>query len=171
MKPQNSAERTKAFIRFLILYIATTALIITAVFFGIYVPFKQNKQLQDQLNVVQKEKDFDRQFFTLMQDTKSLLDTVNSAGSSIDVIEGRIAQKIQEMDAILSKDSISGKRIYSQVVQYFTDAKNDKKTLRSSDKQKIIADCEQLNAELKRKLEENKTQYDKLYYQYLSLQK
>src|SRR5687768_18381818 len=130
----NSAERRRAFLRFLLFYIITTALIVGAAFFGIYVPFKQNQQLQDQLNVVQREKEFDKQFFTLMQETKSLLDTVNSAGPSIDVIEGRIAQKIQEMDAILNKDSISGKRIYSQVVQYFTDAKNDKKTLRSTDK-------------------------------------
>lgn len=132
MKPKNSPERNKAFLRFVIFYGVTTVLIITAIFFGLQVPFKQNKQLQSQLDQIYKERDFDREFFNVMRETKKLLDTIDRAGTGTDLVEGRITQNIQKMDAMLSQDSISKKRIYGLMVQTFTDATNDKKTIRAA---------------------------------------
>ena len=162
MKPKNSAERSKVFTRFIIFYIISIAIILVAVYFGVRVPVRQNKQLQAQLDVAQQESDFDRRFFGLMSETKHLLDTVNMSGPQTDVVEGRITQKIQEMDAMINQDSIRGKRIYSQVVQYFTDAKNDKKMIRAGDKQKVVEDFEKSKAELVNQLTENQNKYNTL---------
>ncbi len=157
MKPQNSPERNKAFGRFIIFYIITTVLIVLAVFFGLQVPFKQNKQLQSQIEVLQGEKDFGNRFSSLLAQTKSLLDTVNSSGARIDLVEGQIAQKIQEMDAMLAKDTTANKALYQQILQTLTDIKNDKKTIRSEDKNQLLTVCEQE----KISLEKLKGEYEK----------
>ncbi|MFD2919150.1 type VI secretion system TssO [Terrimonas rubra] len=157
MKPQNSQERNKAFGRFIIFYVLTTVLIILAVYFGLQVPFKQNKQLQAQIEVLQGEKDFSQRFSSLLAQTKSLLDTVNSSGARIDLVEGQIAQKIQEMDAMLAKDSTANKALYQQILQTLTDIKNDKKTIRSEDKNQLLTVCEQE----KISLEKLKGEYEK----------
>ena len=171
MKPKNSPERRKAFIRFVIFYIISTALIITAVFFGLQVPFKENKQLQSQLETVYKERDFDRKFFELMSETRKMLDTVNSAGTKTEFVEGRIDRKIQEMDAILNKDSISGKKIYSELVLIFNEAKNDKKLIRlASDKDATVKLLDEQIKQLKQNLEGWRTEYDKQQIQLMQLQ-
>jgi hypothetical protein len=162
MKPQNSAERSKVFARFIIFYVISIAVLVVAVYFGIRVPLKQNKQLQAQLDVAQQESDFDRRFFNLMRETKRLLDTVNISGPQADMIEGRISQKIQEMDAMINKDSIQGKRIYSQVALLLNDAKNDKKMIRSGDKQKVVEDFEKSKSEMMALLNDNKSKYQSL---------
>ena len=42
MKPQNAKERNIAFIKYILLFIVTTGLIILAVFFGYRLPIKEN---------------------------------------------------------------------------------------------------------------------------------
>ncbi|MBC7829328.1 MAG: hypothetical protein H7122_16385 [Chitinophagaceae bacterium] len=171
MKPKNSPERKKAFIRFVIFYLISTALIITAIFFGLQVPFKENKQLQSQLDVVYKERDFDRKLFNLMSETRKMLDTVNSAGTKTEVVEGRINQNILQMDAMLNKDSIAGKKIYSELVLIFNDAKNDKKLIRAaSDKDATVKIKDQEIKELKQNLEGWRAAYDKQQIQLMQLQ-
>ena len=81
MTPQNAAERSKYLTRFILFYIISVLAIVSAVFFGLRVPFKQNKQLNAQLKLAQQESDFDRNFYRLMQEAKQLL-AVSSQASA-----------------------------------------------------------------------------------------
>ncbi len=167
MKPQNAAERGRAFTRFILFYVITTALIVGAVYFGVQVPFRQNAQLQAQLDVVQQEKDFNLRFADLMRRTKALIDTVNNAGPNIEVIDKKIADNIVELEKMLSHDSVSNKQLYDQVLQSLTDAKNDKKTIRASDKSEAVAEYERTKIDLEKKLADYENRYRDLntYYQ------
>jgi hypothetical protein len=167
MKPQNNAERKKAFIRFLLLYFVTTTVVVLALFFGLQVPFRENDQLQGQLNAVQKERDFNTRFTDLVKQTKLLIDTVNSAGPNTDVVDKEIADKIVEMKKILSEDSTSAKQLYTQVVLALTDAKNDKKAIRAGDKTGVLAEYERTKVDLEKKLTDYESRYRELnmYYQ------
>lgn len=167
MKPQNATERNKAFTRFIVFYVITTALIVGAVYFGVQVPFRQNKQLQDQLDVVQKEKEFNYKFSGLMRETKALIDTVNASGPNMAVIETKIAANLIEMEKMINADSISGKRLYTQVWQSLTDAKNDKKLIRSEDKNQLLTDCQQEKAAIEKNLNLYKQQNDEMRQQIL----
>ncbi|GAA4737537.1 type VI secretion system TssO [Flavisolibacter ginsenosidimutans] len=62
MKPLNSAERTNAFLRFLLLFLITVALIVTVIFFSIEVPRKENDQLRQKVLAMQKEKETSESF-------------------------------------------------------------------------------------------------------------
>lgn len=171
MKPKNSPERRNAFTRFILFYLVTTLIIIAAIFFGLQVPFKQNQQLQSQLDVMHKERDFDREFFKLMSETKKLLDTIDRAGTGTDLVEGRITQNIQKMDAMLSQDSVSKKRMYGLVVQTFTDATNDKKTIRAaSNKDAAVAAWNKKYNDLLQNRDDWMKEYERLKNQIMQMQ-
>ena len=77
MKPLNIQERQKAFQRFLLFFILTVAVIVTAIFFGVKIPYAENEKLQEQLSIVDKENRFREDFSRAMAEAQSLLDTVN----------------------------------------------------------------------------------------------
>ena len=52
-----------------------------------------------------------------MAETQSLFDTVNLDVTRAGLIDGRITQKVQDMDALINKTDLSSKTLYSQVVR------------------------------------------------------
>lgn len=69
MKPLNRVERTNAFLRFLLLFLITVALIIAVVFFSIQVPWKENDGLRQRMARMQKEADASEAFNTTVRET------------------------------------------------------------------------------------------------------
>ncbi len=163
MIPQNVSERKKAFSLFLVLYLVTTALIVIAVFFGMRVPFQQNKKLQEQLGNIEKERDFGRQFFSRLNEAKALLDSVNKPGVQPELIEAQIDSKLQQLTVQVDKDSISEKRLYQEIIKTYFEIKDDKKRIRSA------ADKDAQVAEYESQLSQWKAKYDQCYAQYMQL--
>src|SRR5690606_16606429 len=106
MVPQNNAERKKAFSRFLVFYIITTIVIVAAVYFGVQVPFQQNRKLQEQLAYAERERDFGRLFFNQLHEAKSLIDSVNKPGVQAELLDGQIDSKLQQLTVMVDKDSV-----------------------------------------------------------------
>ena len=69
MKPLNRAERTNAFLRFLLLFTITVALIVAVVLFSIEVPWKENDRLRQRVARMQKETDASETFNTTVRET------------------------------------------------------------------------------------------------------
>lgn len=173
MKPKNSFERGKAFIRFVIFYAVTTVLILCAVFFGMQVPFKENKQLQSQLSKVNKEREFDRKFFNLTNETKRMLDSIDGfpAGADVSLLEGRITTNIQKMDAMVSQDSVSRQKIYGLLVSTFSNANADKKRIRTTSSKGDVEALYKANENvLRSRLAEYEKAYKDLSERYMQLQ-
>ncbi len=163
MIPQNASERKKSFTLFLLLYIVTTGIIVTAIFFGIQVPFQQNNKLQEQLSSIERERDFGRLFFTRLSEAKGLLDSVNKPGISPELIEAQIDSKLQQLTVLVDKDSVSEKRLYQEIIKTYFEIKDDKKRIRS------VADKDAQVAEYEAQLSQWKTKYDQCYAQYMQL--
>lgn len=53
MEPLNKEERTKAFLLFIVIFIVTVGIVISAVFFSIEVPRKENSSLKERNKVLQ----------------------------------------------------------------------------------------------------------------------
>ena len=171
MKPKNSPQRTSAFIRFTIFYVITTLIIIAAVFFGLQVPFKENRQLEAQLQTVHREREFDRKLYEMIRSTQRMLDSVNIAKPNTEVVDGRINQNIVAMDAMLHNDSTSAKMIYSELVAIFTEAKNDKAQIRkASDKDEVVKMKDEEIQKLKQNLAGWQEAYNKQQVQLTQLQ-
>lgn len=81
MKPLNQAERTNAFLRFLLLFIITVALILTVVFFSVKVPFKENEQLRQDMARIKSERQLSESFNTAV---KEIADELNKFDASKD---------------------------------------------------------------------------------------
>ncbi|MBZ4188379.1 type VI secretion system TssO [Niabella beijingensis] len=170
MKPNNTTERSRAFARFLLFFFLTVALMVTAIFFGIRIPYAENEKLREQLAIIEKENRFRDNFAGNMLQTQSLLDTVNLDPARSGLIDGRITQKIQEMDALLSRNEAGSKDIYAQVIKALNNTQTDKKGLRAaSSKDSVVAMYNAQIQELKNSLTKWQDSYKQLEMQNLLL--
>lgn len=171
MKPTNTTDRRKAFQRFLIFFILTVALITTTIFVGTRVPYSENKKLREQIALSDSERLFSSSFLGNMQQAQSLLDTVNQAAGSAGLIDGRITQKIQEMDAMVAKKTaLMNKDLYIQIIKALNNAKSDKAMLRAAgNKDSVVAMYTQQIQDLKNSLSKWQESYKSLEMQNLIL--
>ena len=142
----------------------------TTIFFGIRIPYKENSRLQEQLAMVEKENQFRNDFAKAMSETQSLLDTVNQDAAKSGLMDGRITQKIQEMDAMLNKNEAGNKTLYSQVIKAMNNTQSDKKGLRAAgNKDSVVAMYNAQIQELKNSLTKWQDSYRQLETQNLML--
>lgn len=140
MEPKNTSERSKALRNFLIFFIITIALIAAAVFFSIQVPFKENEQLTKQMEVVNNERAFSEKFESNINDVMRLFDTLNIKGANIDLIDGKISEKLQSLTAMIDSDSSFAsdpsagtiKELYTTMVTNMSNFRNAKKEVREA---------------------------------------
>jgi hypothetical protein len=171
MKPLNSEERKKSFLKFLALFIITTGLIVTAVFFGVQVPFKQNDRLRKQVSGFEHQKAFTEKFDVVLSDVKSSLDTINRAGVQAELADGKISEQLKGMNAMIDADSASAKRFYQNVVQNLAELQIAKKQLRdASGKDANLSQLLQQIETLKSDLNQSRTESNALRLQLMSMQ-
>src|SRR6478735_5658343 len=171
MKPLNSDERKKSFLRFLALFIVTAVLIVAAVYFGVQVPFRQNEQLKKQVNAYAREKAFTENFDAVLSDVKASLDTINRAGVQAELADGKISEQLKRMNAMIDADSASAKRFYQNVVQNLAELQVAKKQLRdASGKDANLSQYLQQIETLKSDLNQSRTESNALRLQLMSMQ-
>ncbi|MCW3105916.1 MAG: hypothetical protein JWQ09_422 [Segetibacter sp.] len=150
MEPLNQPQRRKAFINFLIFFTITAILIIATVFLSVQVPFKQNDQLREQMSRVEKEKDFTEVFLNKMNATNNLLDSLDKKDGNVDLIDGKIKEKLTDMDAMIEKDSLAVKDLYQNIVANLSQIHAAKKELRdATSKDASLGDLKQQISQLK----------------------
>lgn len=170
MKPLNTQDRQKAFTRFLIFFILTIIVIVTAVFFGIRIPYAENEKLQEKLAIVEKESRFRDDFSDGVAEAQSLLDTVNIDAQKSGLLDGRITQKIQELDAMLAKNEVTSKGLYNQMIKALNNMQSDKRGLRAAgNKDSVVAMYNAQILELKNSLVKWQESYNQLQTQNLIL--
>ena len=171
MKPLNSEERKKAFVKFLALFILTAGLIVVAVYFGVQVPFKQNERLRSQVNAFERQKSFTENFDVVLTDVKASLDTINRAGVQAELADGRVSEQLKKMNAMIDADSASAKRFYQNVVQNLAELQVAKKQLRdASGKDANLSQLLQQIETLKSDLNQSRTEANALRLQLMSMQ-
>jgi uncharacterized coiled-coil DUF342 family protein len=172
MKPINAPERRKSFITFLLFYLLTTALIVTAVFFGMRVPFKQNQRLNDQIAVYDKERAFSETFNTRASEIKSLLDSVNRAGVQAELVDGKISENLSRLNNMIDNEGTSIKKPYQDIVQNYADLQAAKKQLRdASGKDANLSQYLQQIEMLKSDLNQSRSEANALRLQIMSMQR
>ncbi len=157
MQPFNQEERRKAFLFFLLFFTLTTVVVGATVLVSAQVPFRQNEQLNAEKEKAEKEKDFQEKFGREMNTTKRLLDSLKRKEVDADLLDGRIAQKLQDMDSMIP-DSLSGRDFFHDVVGNFSDLRAAIKEIKeANDKDDTQAVLKQQVQDLKRDLDDCKT--------------
>ncbi len=145
MKPLNDTDRSKSFWRFIFFYFLSLLVIVGAVYAGLRIPFKENKYLLAHKTIEERKRNFDEVFFKLMDETVRQLDTVNLAGTKIPIVDANIEQNIKNMSALVNESDVEGKGTYNQIIDFLAKAKADKITIRSSNKDQMSTQIQQLN--------------------------
>jgi len=78
----NSKERTQTFLKFLLFFLVTIILVVTAVYFNFRVPVKENAWLQNQLENMQKQDADQSKFVSKMEQAVILLDTLDKKNAT-----------------------------------------------------------------------------------------
>lgn len=165
MKPDNSKDRSSAFGRFLLFFLLTVVVMAVAIFFGIRVPYAENNKLRERLSRVDSEIVFRENFMVSMMQAQTLLDSVNKVSPTMaGLIDGRITQCLQSMDAMIGKsDSTHSKKIYTQIIKALNDSKSDKTSLRAaSSKDSLASNYNRQIEDLKTNLQQWKDAYFQL---------
>jgi len=150
MEPLNQPERRKAFVNFLIFFTITAALIVAAVLFSVEVPFKQNDQLRQQMKLVDRDRDFSERFLNNMNATNNLLDSLDKKDVNLVLIDGKISERLKDMDAMIDKDSVEVKDFYQNVVANLSELHSAKKELReATSKDASLGELKQQISQLK----------------------
>jgi hypothetical protein len=116
MKPLNQAERTSAFLKFLLFFTITIVFIIIAVFFGVRVPLEENKKLKQQITAYQNEQLSTAKFSAGMTDLQPLLDTLGSPGAQTEAVYNQITTKLRDLQTQTDKVASGNDNIYAKTI-------------------------------------------------------
>ncbi|HEX5150754.1 MAG TPA: type VI secretion system TssO [Parafilimonas sp.] len=144
MKSINYAERQRAFLKFLLFFVITIAVVIVAVLFSVQVPLKENKQFKGQMMVMVNEKDFLASFENNVQQITNLLyslDTVKNYNATDVAIDSKIDDLYKQLQ--VEKDTISAKNLCMLILDNLSNYHKAKQDSRNRDNN--AATIQQLN--------------------------
>src|ERR1700733_10967550 len=101
----NSQERTQAFVKFLVFFLVTVALVMLAVFFNYHLPSRENKMLQDEVDVQRQQDANQQKFVNRMQEAIVLLDSLEVSNTNLEQINLQLNGKIGELAVLQQKDN------------------------------------------------------------------
>ncbi|MDY8138347.1 type VI secretion system TssO [Aquimarina sp. 2201CG5-10] len=135
MKPKNSKERRNSILKFFLLFLFTTALIVTAFYFDFdRIPFKENAVWRERSALIEKEMQFQEKFSEGMIEVKSLIDSLDTPGQNLQYINALINSKIVDLQKSIPKeDSTYRYDMYTNIVNSYVDIQALKTKLKEFD--------------------------------------
>ena len=131
----NSQERNQAFIKFLVFFLLTVILVITAVFFNYRLPVRENKMLQDEVDVQRQQDANQQKFVNRMQEAIVLLDSLEVSNTNLEQINLQLNGKIGELAILQQKDNTLYGKMNKVIVDRLQELQQKQRQLESlSDK-------------------------------------
>lgn len=132
MKPLNRTERTHAFLRFLLLFLITVAVIVGVIFFSVEVPWKENDRLREQVRLLQNEKKFAESFAKDMREAQLALEKYADPVQPSAATQERVNNEINKLRGKARQVANSESSVYELVVVSLSDLNDAKKKLRDA---------------------------------------
>ncbi len=131
----NSQERNQAFVKFLVFFLLTVILVVTAVFFNYRLPVRENKMLQDEVDVQRQQEANQQKFVNRMQEAIVLLDSLDANNTNLEQINLQLNGKIAELAVLQQKDNTLYGKLNKVIVDRFQELQQKQRQLESlSDK-------------------------------------
>jgi hypothetical protein len=161
LKALNAKERNRAFLKFLLFFLLTLVLVVTAIYFDFKLPLKENSYLQKEIDQQRQIEHNQENFVNTMNDAVKLLDSLDKPGTDMTQINAQLEQKLLELDGLKQKDFSAYGKMDKAIVEKFLDLGRAKPKLRKleEDENKIVQLKADLN-EASTKLEEAQTALD-----------
>ncbi len=130
MQPLNKAERSKAFLNFILLFLLCIAIIVTTVFFSVQVPFRQNDQLRTEMGTVTTDRQFANNFSAELAVITAMLDSINTKSLKPELLDANISERLKKLNVMADNDAVTNKPMYQNIVLNLADLQSAKKQLR-----------------------------------------
>jgi predicted lactoylglutathione lyase len=131
MKPLNRSERNHTFLRFLLLFLVTVALIVTVVLLSVEVPVKESEQLRSQMFDTKKEKDLSDSLSVVMRQAVDELKKFDPEKGDASATSYQVQMRIDRMYEILKRIPNGENSIYDLMIQNISDLNKAKKIINS----------------------------------------
>ncbi|MGB0948934.1 MAG: type VI secretion system TssO [Marinirhabdus sp.] len=133
MKAKNQKARRSSFLKFLLLFVVTLLIVVTAFFFDFKImPFKENKVLRAQAAKVEKEIQFQEGFSKDIVTLKGMVDSLDIPGQNRAFLNSMLsAQIVKLQEKIPIKDSTYRYDMYNNIIWSFAEIQKLKEQLDS----------------------------------------
>jgi len=158
MEVLNKKQRSRAYWFFVLFFVITVAMLITAVFFNTYFPFKENSLLKKENAKIHKEMETQDKFSFQLEKVKSAVDSIGVAGQN-DFFNEKLALSIlADMYKQLPKDTLQNKNMYNNTIMTYKDLIDAKKQIKQlSGNQALMDSLSTINKTLKEEYDKMKT--------------
>lgn len=161
MEVLNKKERTRAFSFFILFFAITVSVLLLAVFFNAYFPFKENKLLKAENAKMKKEMVVQDKFSFQLEKVKAAVDSIGAPGQN-DFFNEKLALSIlADMYKQLPKDTLKNKVMYNNTIMTFKDLIDEKKQVKQlSGHQTTMDSLSTINKTLKAEYDKVRTDLD-----------
>lgn len=158
MKAKNTKERRNSFLKFLGLFLLTTATVVASIFFTYKVPIKENNILKENAEVFNEEMKFQNNFSKKMIKVKALIDSLDVPGQNIQYLNQLIGKDLVELQKSIPRKGTNTFKydMYSDIVKLYVNIQDMKGKLRE------LNDAESTIEEYKVALEKSKEEFKQL---------
>ena len=126
----NLKDRNQAFLKFLLFFVATLILVVTAIYFDFRLPVRENRALQEEVNL-QRQLDANQEKFAgKMQEAIVLLDSLDKPGINADQINSQLGGKLSELAILQEKDNTQNGKIDKAIIDKLSELQQRKKQLK-----------------------------------------
>jgi hypothetical protein len=152
MEPLNKTERSKGTMRFLLLFIAGILIVLIPFYFLIRLPEKEQQVNSDQLNSLQGQLNFQKEFTIRMDSAMRMMERYTMPEVDIDKLNADIGLILSEMDKSIGVEVNSSTKMFKSVISVLEKLKRERNTnLKNSvDLAKAIKDLGETQKELEK---------------------
>jgi len=158
MEVLNKTQRRSAYWLFVLFFVITVAVLVTAVFFNAYFPFKENSLLKIENTKMKKEMETQNKFSFQLEKVKLAVDSIGMPKQN-DFFNEKLALSIlADMYKQLPKDTLKNKNMYNNTIMTYKDLIDSKKQIKQLSGNQVLMDSlSSINKTLKEEYEKMKT--------------
>ncbi|MEF9478739.1 type VI secretion system TssO [Chryseobacterium sp. 1B4] len=161
MEVLNKKERLRAFLFFILFFLLAVFTLVIGLFFNTYFPFKENKVLKVENNILKREMGVQDHFSFQLEKVKAAVDSIGVPGKNDFFNENMALSMLSDMYKQIPKDSIKNEVMYNNTIIAYKDLVDRKKEMkRLSSTGKAVDSLLTINKILKQEYEKVKTDLD-----------
>lgn len=140
MEVLNKRQRNNAYLFFVLFFLITVAILITAVFFNAYFPFKEYSLLKAENARMKKEMEIQNKFSFQLEKVKAAVDSIGMPKQNDFFNEKLALSTLADMYKQLPKDTLKNKNMYNNTIMTYKDLIDAKKQVKQLSGNYVLMD-------------------------------
>ena len=140
MEVLNKRQRNNAYLFFVLFFLKTEKILITAVFFNAYFPFKENSLLKAENARMKKEMEIQNKFSFQLEKVKAAVDSIGMPKQNDFFNEKLALSTLADMYKQLPKDTLKNKNMYNNTIMTYKDLIDAKKQVKQLSGNYVLMD-------------------------------